>query len=164
MPMFSTIADHSLVMLESVSIFPFWKMCTTPELSRRVTVRNSIFSTSPSVPLITAQSPVRNWSSNKIKNPEMKSRTSSCAPKPTAKPTIPALARMGAILILNLPRSISRKMTHKKILPIPYIIPVSVLIRFSASPSSMSAALWALVVAIFDREAQSSQQGNKEYY
>ena len=43
----------------------------------------------------------------------MKSRTSSCAPKPTANPTIPALARMGAMLILNFPSKISKKITHR---------------------------------------------------
>ena len=53
------------------------------------------------------------------------------------------------MLILNLPRRIKRKMPHKKILPIPYIIPVSVFIRFSASMSSISAALWAFDTAIF---------------
>ena len=71
----------------------------------------------------------------------MKSLTNSWAPKPTANPTIPALARIGAMLILNFPSRISKKITHRKILPMPYMIPVSVLIRFSASLLSIFSAL-----------------------
>ena len=93
----------------------------------------------------------------------MKSRTNSWAPKPTANPTIPALARMGAMLILNFPSKISRKITQRKILPIPYMIPVSVLIRFSASLLSMFSVLWALLMASFfifrvvNRKARSNE-------
>jgi hypothetical protein len=48
------------------------------------------------VPLTTATSPMRTWFSRIMKKPLMTSRTRFWAPKPTARPTTPALARMGA--------------------------------------------------------------------
>ncbi len=53
-------------------------------------------STSPPVPLTTTTSPTRTWFSRMKKKPLITSRTRFWAPKPMARPSTPAEARMGA--------------------------------------------------------------------
>ena len=84
-------------MFDSDVMLPLGKTWTVPAWSRRTTVRSVIASTSPPVPLMAATSPTRTWFSRIRKKPLMTSLTSVCAPKPTARPTMPAPVRMGVM-------------------------------------------------------------------
>ena len=62
------------------------------------------------MPLIAATSPTRTWFSRIRKKPLMMSRTSVWAPKPTARPTMPAPVSTGAMSSSNSLRIISTAM------------------------------------------------------
>jgi hypothetical protein len=60
-------------------------------------VRRPRLSTTPERSPILTTSPTLNWRSKTMSAPVMTSLTRLCVPKPIAKPTIPALARIGPI-------------------------------------------------------------------
>ncbi len=94
---------------------PLGKTCTTPERSRSTMVRKLICSTRPPVPLMMATSPTRTWFSRIMKKPEITSRTRFWAPKPMARPAIPALASSGAISTPTSRKTTSPTTSHSTI-------------------------------------------------
>ncbi len=80
-------------------------MCqTTPLTSRILVTRSPTASTVPVVSPTVMTSPTPYWSSSRIEMPARKSPTRFCAPKPSATPSTPALATIGARLIPKSPR------------------------------------------------------------
>ena len=105
----SLIGDRQIDDVEARSPCCGWRACDRavredvdrPSPSRSTMVRRLNSSTSPPVPLIAATSPTRTWSSRIRKKPLMMSRTSVCAPKPTARPAMPAPVSTGAMSMWN---------------------------------------------------------------
>ena len=81
-------------------------------------------------------SPTRTWSSRIRKKPEMTSRTRFCAPKPIARPAIPAPVRIGSTSIAS-SRSTIRTATNQTVTVTRLVrIPPSVLARRCHSRSA----------------------------
>ena len=68
---------------------------SVPSTDRTLVVRRPIPSTTPFASPVSTMSPIPYWSSSSMKTPEMKSLTRSCAPKPSAAPTMPSPAMYG---------------------------------------------------------------------
>ena len=92
-------------------ISPFGICQRVPRMSRMRVVLNPTDSTVPVASPTSITSPTPYWSSMSMKMPLSRSRTSDCAPKPTATPTIPAPAINGPRLMSNSPRSIMKVTT-----------------------------------------------------
>ena len=88
-----------------------------PRHSLILVVLSPISITSPLNPSTSTISPILKLSSNKMKNPDMKSDTSLCAPSPIARPKIPAPARIALVSIPNDSRIKSITTNQIKYLP-----------------------------------------------
>ena len=120
--------------------------CMTPARSRSTTTRSVILSTTPAFPAASTTSPMANWFSKRMKNPEMMSFTRLCAPNETASPRMPAPARMGAMLMktLNVSRSATAKTTIRPTLRSSWEIVLprrSRRVVTASSPSSTAASI-----------------------
>ena len=95
----STIpVDQPWLWLPTCRISPLRTYQTIPLESRSRVTRRPTASTVPVVPSpVSTRSPTPYWSSRIRKMPDKKSLTSVCAPKPSATPTMPALASSGPI-------------------------------------------------------------------
>ena len=82
-------------------IWPFGTVWAVPSMSRNVVRRRLKSSTTPSTPAMRTTSPWLYWFSSTMKMPASQSRTTACAPKPTAIPTTPSPATAGPMSIPN---------------------------------------------------------------
>src|SRR6266498_2108269 len=90
-------------------MLPFGTTCSVPSKARRVVMRSvrssTLPDTGPAVVWTSITSPTPNWFSSRMKNPDRVSLTRLWAPKPSATPATPALARNGARGTSRVPRT-----------------------------------------------------------
>src|ERR671919_1727112 len=131
----STIARaHPRDLLLTSWMLPFGMMCSVPSKSRSVVTRSVSDSTLPdtgfAVVRTSTTSATPNWFSSRMKNPDSVSRTIDCAPKPSATPAIPALAKNGPSGTWNLSSTRRTARTQISTSPTADSAPVSVAMRW----------------------------------
>ena len=99
----TTATAKPWLLLPTRRISPLRTYQRVPLTSRNVVMRSPTVSTVPLAWPTSTMSPTPYWSSSSMNMPERKSLTRFCAPKPTAMPTMPAEARIGARSTPNSP-------------------------------------------------------------
>src|SRR6266511_3691349 len=96
-------------LFDTTWMLPFGTTCSVPSKARRVVMRSvrssTLPDTGPAVVWTSITSPTPNWFSSRMKNPDKVSLTRLWAPKPSATPATPALARNGARGTSRVPRT-----------------------------------------------------------
>src|SRR6266542_3904182 len=96
-------------LFDTTWMLPFGTTCSVTSKARRVVMRSvrssTLPDTGPAVVWTSITSPTPNWFSSRMKNPDRVSLTRLWAPKPSATPATPALARNGAMGTSRVPRT-----------------------------------------------------------
>ena len=108
--MSSTVRAQFWLWLPTRRISPLRTYQTVPSTSRTRVTRRPTASTVPIASPRSTASPTPYWSSIIIITPERKSLTRFWAPKPMARPSTPALARMGATFMPTSESTITKAM------------------------------------------------------
>ena len=108
--MSSTVRAQFWLWLPTRRISPLRTYQTVPSTSRTRVTRRPTFSTVPIASPRSTASPTPYWSSIIIITPDRKSLTRFWAPKPIARPSTPALARIGATFMPTSESTITKAM------------------------------------------------------